>query len=253
MNNLIHAELLKLRTTRMIYGLAFAALAFASITVIGAITSAGKASGGPALSTGGGISHVMSAGSSDGIIVLVIRILIMAGELYHSTATSAFLVSPEREKVVGAKIVAAALVGAGIAIASAVLTLAISIPWLATEHIHLQFVSHSVGVVLLGGIAATTIYGAVGVGVGSLIRNQTATVVVALAWFVVAENLLVGFAPEVGRWIPGGAAGSLRTVSGLDGVSNGLLPMWAGGLLFVCYGLVFAAGAARFTMRRDVA
>ena len=42
MKNLIHAELLKLRTTRMIYGLALAALALVPISVIGAIVSAGK-------------------------------------------------------------------------------------------------------------------------------------------------------------------------------------------------------------------
>jgi hypothetical protein len=50
-----------------------------------------------------------------------------------------------------------------------------------------------------------------------------------------------------------GTVGSLRAVSGLDDVTNGLLPIWAGKLLFVGYGLLFAAGAARFTMRRDIA
>ena len=39
-----------------------------------------------------------------------------------------------------------------------------------------------------------------------LIRNQTAAVVVALVWVLVVEGLLVSFAPEVGRWLPGGAA-----------------------------------------------
>ena len=46
MNSLIHAELLKLRTTRMIYGLALAALAFVPLSVAGAIISAGKSGGG---------------------------------------------------------------------------------------------------------------------------------------------------------------------------------------------------------------
>jgi ABC-type transport system involved in multi-copper enzyme maturation permease subunit len=246
MKNLIHAELLKLRTTRMIYGLALAALALVPLSVIGAITAAGRSGGGPALSTGEGIRHVMSAGSSGALTVLIIGILIMAGEFRHGTVTSTFLVSPKRGRVVGAKIVAAGLVGTVIALASAALTLAISVPWLASKHIHLQILSHNVGMVLLGGIAATTIYAAVGVGVGSLIRNQMAAVVVALAWVLVVEALLVGFVPEIGRWTPGGAAAALQSVGG------GLLPMWAGALLFTGYGLLFAAGGTRFIMRRDV-
>ena len=247
MKNLIHAELLKLRTTRMIYGLALAALALVPISVIGAIVSAGKSDGGPALNTGEGIRAVMSAGSSGVLTVLIIGILIMAGEFRHGTVTSTFLVSPKRGRVVGAKIVASALVGTGIAIAAAVLTLAISVPWLASKHIHPHILSHNVGVVLLGGIAATAIYAVVGVGVGSLIRNQMAAVGVALGWSLVAESLLIDLVHEIGRWTPGAAAAAL------DGVSrNALLPMWGGAVLFVAYGVAFATAGTRFTIRRDV-
>ena len=75
----------------------------------------------------------MSAGSSGVLTVLIIGILIMAGEFRHGTVTSTFLVSPKRGRVVGAKIVASALVGAAIAMAAAVLTLAVSVPWLASK------------------------------------------------------------------------------------------------------------------------
>ena len=129
----------------------------------------------------------------------------MAGEFRHNTATSTFLVSPNRGRVVGAKIVAAssrrsrhcldrlsADVGGGNAVAG-------------DKHIHVDIFSRNVGLVLLGGIAAMAIYAAIGVGVGSLIRNQMAAVVIALAWVLVVESLLVGFAHEICRWTPGGA------------------------------------------------
>jgi ABC-2 type transport system permease protein len=251
MKNLIHAELLKLRTTRMFYGLALVALAFVPLSVVSAITSAGKSGGAPALTTGEGLSNVMSAASSGGIIVLIIGILIMAGEFRHSTVTSTFLISPKRGRVVGAKLVAAALVGFAIAVAAAALTLAIAIPWLSSKHVHVHFFSHNVGLVLLGGIGVTAVYGAIGVGVGSLIRNQTAALAVALAWVLIVESLLVGFAPEIGRWIPGGAAAALSGAAN-RAASGGLLPMWAGALLFAGYGVAFAVGGSRFTMRRDI-
>ena len=247
MKNLIRAELLKLRTTRMIYGLALAALAVVPISVMGPIVTAGKSNGGPALNTGEGIRAVMSAGSSGVLTVLIIGILIMAGEFRHGTVTSTFLVSPNRGRVVAAKIATSALVGAAIALASSALTLAVALPWLATKHIHVDVFGHNVGFVLLGGIATMTIYGAVGVGVGSLIRNQMAAVGIALGWVLVAESLLIGFAHEIGRWTPGGGAAAL------DGVPrDGLLPMWGGALLFVAYGVAFAVAGTRFTMRRDI-
>jgi ABC-2 type transport system permease protein len=247
MKNLIHAELLKLRTTRMIYGLALAAVALAPISVVGAITSAGRSGGGPALGSGEGIRNVMSSASAGGVVLLIIGIMIMAMEFRHSTVTSTFLVTPKRGKVVTAKIVAAGIVGTGVAVISAGLTLAISVPWLASKHVHVDILSHNTGVVLLGGIAAMMIYAAVGVGLGSLIRNQTAAVGVALAWVLVVEALLVGFVPEVGKWIPGGAAAALTGAT-----NRAALPMWAGALLFAGYGLVFAVAGTRFTMRRDV-
>jgi hypothetical protein len=122
----------------------------------------------------------------------------------------------------------------------------LNVPWLASKHIHPHILSHNVGVVLLGGIAATALYAVVGVGVGSLIRNQMAAVGVALGWALVAESLLIGLAHEIGRWTPGAAAAAL------DGVSrNGPLPMWGGAVLFTAYGVAFATAGTRFTIRRD--
>jgi ABC-2 type transport system permease protein len=96
-------------------------------------------------------------------------------------------------------------------------------------------------------MASMTIFAVVGVGVGSLIRNQTAAVVVALIWLLVVDNLLVSFAHDIGKWTPLGATAALAGAS-----NHGLLPMWAGAALFVAYGLAFAVGGTRFTMRRDV-
>ena len=248
MKNLIYAELLKLRTTRMIYGLALAALALVGVSAISAISAAGNSRGGPALNTAAGIRNVMAAGSAGSTLVLVIGILIMAGEFRHNTATSTFLISPHRGRVVAAKLAASALVGGALALLSSALTLAVALPWLAAKHIHVDIFSHNVGLVLLGGIAATTIYATVGVGVGSLIRNQMAAVIIALAWVSIVDSLLVTFAHEIGKWTPGGAAGALANrVAG-----DGLLPMWGGALLFVAYGVAFAAAGTRFTIRRDV-
>ena len=61
--------------------------------------------------------------------------------------------------------------------------------------------------------------------------------------------MLVGFAPGIGRWLPGGAASAM---SGVATANGGLLPVWAAALLFAGYGLAFAAAGNRFVLHRDI-
>jgi ABC-type transport system involved in multi-copper enzyme maturation permease subunit len=250
MSDLIRAELLKLRTTRTFWWSVVAALAFVPVSVALAMQMAGQAgSPTPTLDSSEGVRNVMSAAASGAQILLVIGILIMAGEFRHNTATSTFLISPDRKRVVGAKLAAASLVGVGVTVAASVLTLAIALPWLAANHVEVSLLSGDVAVPLLGALAATVLYPLVGVGVGALLRNQTVAVTVALVWVLVVEGVLVGFAPAVGRWLPGGAGSALTGVATAKG---GLLPMWGAALLLAGYGLAFAAASTRLITRRDI-
>jgi hypothetical protein len=115
--------------------------------------------------------------------------------------------------------------------------------------VEVSLLSGDVGFVLLGALAATALSAPVGIGIGALLRNQTVAATVALVW-VFMEAPLVGFAPEIGRWLPGGASSALTEVATAEG---GLLPMWAGALVFAGYGLAFAAAGTRFVLRRDIA
>jgi len=249
MGNLVKAELLKLRTTRMFLGNAIAALAFVPMTLAITIQTAGQEGAGPALDTAEGLRNVLSAASSGTVILLILGILIMAGEFRHNTATSTFLVCPDRRRVVGAKLIASSMVGAGLAVAASAVTMAVGLPWLAAKDVPVDLLGADVGLVLFGSILATALYALVGVGVGSLLRNQTVALAVALVWVMVVESLVVSFLPEVGRWLPGGAVAALTGVSTIEG---GLLPMWAGALLFAAYGLAFAAAGTRLAVQRDI-
>jgi hypothetical protein len=249
MRCLIHAELLKMRTARTFYGYALAALAFVPASVALAISTAGQP-GSAALNSSEGVRHVMASAWSGGSIVLILGIMLVTGEFRHSTVTSTFLVSPDRRRVVAAKLAAAGGVGLTIAAVAAALTLATAVPWLAAKDVHVSIVSADVGVVLLGVMAATALYALVGVGVGALIRNQTAALTVALVWTFLVEALLVSLVPAVGRWLPGGAASALTFTPAVHG---GLLPIWGAALVLIGYGLTFAAAGTQLLVRRDIA
>lgn len=249
MRSLIQAELLKLRTTRTFRLYVVASLAFVPVTIALALNGAGK-DGNAALESSEGVRNVIAAASAGTLMLLLIGILVMAGEFRHNTATSTFLLSPDRSRVVGAKLAATGLVGVGVAIASSLLTLAIALPWLSAEGVDVGPRAGDIGIVLLGALLATVVSAVAGVGVGALVPNQTVAVTVALVWMMTVEALLVSFKPEIGRWLPGGASSALTEVATANG---GLLPMWGGALLLAGYGLVFATAGTRLLLRRDIA
>jgi ABC-2 type transport system permease protein len=250
MKHLIRAELLKMRTTRTFWWSAVAALAFVPVSVALAVTGTGTGAGVVnSLDSTAGFRNVLAAASSGGVVVMLIGIMLMAGEYRFNTITSTFLVTPDRRRVLGAKLAAAGVVGLAVAALASVLTLAVALPWLANRHVEIASHGGDIAIVLLGAIAATTIAGVVGVGIGALLTNQTLAITATLLWTLVVEAMAVNFVPDLGRWMPGGAAGAM---SGASTYAN-LLPGWAAALVFTGYGVAFAAAGSRFVLRRDVA
>ncbi|MGH9278711.1 MAG: ABC transporter permease [Acidimicrobiales bacterium] len=248
MTALVQAEIRKLRTIRVAIVLLGALVALVGLSVVGTIATAGSEEGTFSLDTTEGVRNVFGAGFSGAVLVLVLGILGIGSEFRHGTITPVFLVTPRRHRVVTAKLVAYFATGLAFGTVGIVVTLLIAVPWLAAKD-----VSYSLGsdvlAVFAGSLLATALYGVLGVGVGALIRNQAAAITVAVVWTFVVEGILVGFLPEVGRWVPGGAATAL---AGGSSTGGDLLPPWAGGLLLAAYGIGLAALGARFVVRRDI-
>jgi ABC-type transport system involved in multi-copper enzyme maturation permease subunit len=250
MRHLIQAELLKLRTTRSFWLDMAAALAFAPVTVALAVTGAGAGQQGMPLASSDGVRNVVGSAAGGSVLLLLIGIYMMAGEFRHNTATSTFLITPNRRRVVGAKLAASGLVGFVIGLAASLLTLATALPWLSAKNVDLTAYTGDIAVVLLGVLLATTLSPIVGVGFGALVPNQTVAMTAALVWITTVEGLLVSYRPEVGRWLPGGASAAL---TGTATINGGLLPIWGGAFLLVAYGLAFAVAGNRLVLKRDIA
>jgi len=247
MKRQVAAELLKIRTARMWLWLLIGAAAFTVLTALLSGLLAGQQDT-PAIDTAEAQRNLFGSASAGYIFTLVLGILGMTGEYRHMTVSSTFLVQPRRGVVVAAKLAAYALVGLGYAAVCAVLTLALAYPILALRDTSVH-PTVDVPLIILGAAAGTALYAVLGVAVGALIRNQIAAVVGALGWVLIVEQLVVAFLPEVGKWLPGGAASAMfqASVPGGD-----LLEAWAGGLVFVAYAIVFAVLGTRLTVRRDV-
>ena len=248
MTRLVHAELLKLWTTRTVrIVLALAAAGAAALTIF-VLTLAGRP-GQPAL---GDDALRQLVGAPNGpltLAALLLGILGMAGEFRHGTATSTFLVTPGRGRVVAAKLAASALAGLAVALVAAVVVLAIALPWLPAKGVQVPLADPGLAARVAGLAAAVALHAVLGTGLGAMLGNQFAAVVAGLLlWQGLVEDLLVGVLgrPGLARWLPDGAAAAL-TAPG-----DATLTMWAGALVLAAYGLVLAVAGGRLVVSRDL-
>jgi ABC-2 type transport system permease protein len=248
MIRLIRAEFTKLATTRLIYGMAAAMAAFALLTVVGGIAYAGR-DGSPALSAYSLPILVAAPVTLLSGAALLLGILGMAGEFRHQTVTQTFLVTPNRGRVVAAKLVAYPLAGIALALAILAFTAAVATCWLAAKGITPSLlVAHPLGHVLLGAVLAAGLCGLVGVGVAALVRNQVAALVGVAVWVLVVEGLLMSLlnSPSLAKWLPSAAAAALTNPGGAQ------LSRLAGTLLLAGYALALALVGSRLVVRRDI-
>jgi hypothetical protein len=103
-------------------------------------------------------------------------------------------------------------------------------------------------------VLAVAIWTVLGIGIGTLIRNQIAAIVLAILFTFLIEPLLT-FALAAAdldwlvKWLPTNASSALMAPGD---VLLDYLDWWAGGLVLLAYGLVLAALGVVLSVRRDV-
>jgi len=245
MTRLIRAEFTKLRTTRLVYSVTAAMAAFAVLTVV---ANATDRQGAPPLSADSFSTFVAAPTTLLAGAALLLGILGMAGEFRHHTVTQTFLVTPDRGRVVAAKLVAYPLAGIALALTTLAVTAAVAAGWLAANGITPSLLDARLGRVLLGALLAAGLCGLVGVGVAALVRNQVAALVGTLVWVLVVEGLLMSLlhAPSLGKWLPSAAAAAITSPGG------GHLSRLGGSLLLAAYALALALAGTRLVVRRAI-
>jgi ABC-2 type transport system permease protein len=215
---LLSAELLKLRTTRVPYvfaGVVALLSGIAAATVVGTSEfSADRA------------LDLVQASSLSATVVTIMGILLVTNEYRHGTIATTFLAEPRRLRVFVAKLVDGALAGVVYTLVAVVVTGAVALPWLASRGDSLAFdgqVPEAVGRLAI----SFALSGALGVAVGAIFRNQVGAIVAVFVWFLIAEHLLALLAAlafgdvddteTIIRYLPGGAFGGIVGATELRG------------------------------------
>ncbi len=263
MIDLVRAELLKLRTTWTLWGVLIGLVPYVAFNAFLQFASYhftprdGDPAGlPPELTSDQAIRGVLSGAISAKTLVLILGILMITTEYRHMTVTPTFLASPRRSLVVAAKLLAALILG----LIFAVIAVAVTI---ITGYICYSLVGESFSLSVdkvpqaIGGIILViTTYAIIGIGIGTLIKNQVAALLLALGWTLAAEGIvslllrLWSHGDKIFRFFPGNAASAV-TDQFLGGEVAFLKP-WQAAVVLVLYGLVFAGVGSRLTLRRDV-
>jgi len=243
--SLIRSEFRKLSTVRGPWVLLAAGPLLVVAGVTGLVQSGGDVHD-PA-TQGKALAHVALAA----LFTLVFGIFAVAGEYRHGTVTDTFLSTPDRGRVVAAKLAVYGAVGAVAGLVSAAVAVAVTAAWWAAKGGSLQLSAAGSLRTLIDGVAVNVAFAAIGVGVGALVRNLAAAIAAALAWIALVEGIagqLVG--AGLARWLPFSASEALGRAD-MIGAAR-LLPQWGGGLMLAGYAIAFAAAAMVTTLRRDV-
>lgn len=246
MNALIRTEIFKLRTARSTWGFLLGGLALGAL--LGAATSATAGQdAAAALGSADSMANVLGVSALPGVVMLILGILATAGEFQHRTITQTFLTTPVRGRVMGAKLAALALVGLPVAAAVMGAAFLAALPRLLTAADTIDVFNAEVAQTVAGNLLAAVLLGVLGAGLGALLRNQLATVILVVGWSLIGEGILSIIAGQDAiRWFPGGVAQAV--IAGGDG-ELALLPA---ALALAAYAAVFSA-ASLMALRRDIA
>jgi ABC-2 type transport system permease protein len=244
----LRAELFKQRSTRTGLGLFAAMLGLVLFAVL--LHGFGLAAE-QADSTSEQLTMLLGRGEFVGVLFAgLLGAMSITVEIRHGTIRPTFLVSPERGRVVAAKVWASALIGAGFGLAACALAAVAGTAAVRARGIDVQLDAGDYALLLAGGAAAAALWAVIGVGVGAVIRNQVPAVIGICAWLLFVEGLLVGDVAgvtDVGRFAPGAAA---EAISGQD--PDALLAPAVGLVVLAPYAAAAAVAGALATSRRDV-
>lgn len=205
-----------------------------------------------------------SLASSVGYVFpLLVGTLMVTSEFRHRTLTPTFLATPRRGRVLSAKLLAGIVMGVLFAVVAILAAVGPSAGILAGFGLDTQLADQD-SWLLIGRVAiALVLWVLVGIGVGTLVRNQVAAIVIVLAFTQFIEPIarfaaaFVKGMTDVTRFLPGAATdalvgSSIFTMFGGGQAGAQPLEWWVGGLVLAGYAIVLLVLGHLFSWRRDV-
>jgi ABC-2 type transport system permease protein len=259
--NLLRAEFFKLRSTSLWWIMLIILLPlWAASLGLNWLTLYGLKQANQAMGSAEAAATLYTTGQYCGVLlIMLLGALLVTNEFFHLTATTTFLVTPKREKVVYAKFGAVMVAALGAWLLTTALNLIAAPIVLGQENYDAQLGTGGVWRAIGLNAIAFLLWSVLGVGFGVLIRNQIATTVVLSVAYVIGTTVVgVVFnllASTVAEWI--GKLQVLVPTSASDLMISGTElpgnpPRWLGAVVLIGYALVAGVIGTLLTKSRDI-
>ena len=186
MLNLIKSEILKTRSTQVWLWMILPAVALTSLTSIGQSYSVVQ-------DYHNGISPnyygLFTASANGGVALLVIGMLGLTTEFRHKTITPTLLATPNRWLLLAGKSIAYVMFALFYAVLCLIVNFVIAMIWLNAENVPTDF-GHGVVPGIIKAFVSLVLIAIFGLGLGALVRNQAAAMVIGIFYFSIIDGLL---------------------------------------------------------------
>lgn len=263
----VRSELLKFSTTRLWWGMAIgmfvSAAAFALLfgilyTSESFLEDSGGFGGAPVGDDVQIANSVYTAGLSLGyLLMLVIGVMQIGAEYRHRTITSTFLAQPRRPRVMLAKVLALTMIAAAYGVLSLVGSVLVGALTLSARGAP-AFPSSSVARTLALSLLVLGLWALIGLGVGILIPNQVAALLigVGVAWLV---EPLLGLAIKawdfgqhhIAPYLPSEATAAIMNTARASSYDV-RLSWWGGAIALAAWAAAFAGTGIVRVVRQDI-
>ncbi len=267
----VRAEFTKITTTRMWWLLAIVLFVYVAalsggLGALFGLISTGKITRGAGSQTPAFHNLaplVYSFATSVGYVFpVLLGALATTGEYRHQTLTPTFLANPRRGQVLGAKVTSTFFVGAFYGVVALVAAVGVGAIVLGAIGVDPALGDSATWAQIARSILAMSFWALIGVGLGTLVPNQVATIVIVLAFTQFVEPLLrlaTSFSEvtsNIGKFLPGAASDALVGASfftiSTPGTTSSHLDWWQGGLVLAAYAAIFVVAGYFVSWRRDI-
>jgi hypothetical protein len=253
MINLVKSEIRKVRSTQVWIWMVVPAVALTALATIGTVY--GSISDHRQLGEPIRYYDIFTQSSGAAIALLVIGILGLTTEFRHQTITPTLLATPNRRSMIVGKAVSYVIFALFYAVMCVIVNFAIAISWLSAKKIPIDL-GHGVTGGVIKAFISLILTALFGLGLGALIKNQAASMVVGILYFAVINGLL-SVVPWVRKgypYTPGGAITAFTSNGHVQGTPSDvhLLNPIVGGLLFLAWALVLLAAGGYLSLNRDI-
>ncbi len=188
-----------------------------------------------------------TAGSVVVLFATLSGLISVTTEFRYGTIRPTLLFEPRRRVFLAAKLAAAALAGAVVAVGCLGASWGAGLLLLSVRNVDIVLTSSHAITIIVGTIAASTLGAMLGVAIGALIRNQVGAIGAVAAYALIVDASLFAAVPSVGRYLPGKAGDAM---AGLP--TAHLVTPAVGAAVFAAWTLAFLVAAAVRNERTDI-